>query len=168
MQVTAGWMAWSASHSASIGVAMANDPRMTGYLMRALSAEMAAVQQYLTQSSLTAMWQLKEYSGRFRRDAEEELGHAQRLIEHMLMLGIPFNGTQLPPIRPGRSLEEMLLIDRGLEIDVIRLYEEAAHYCARMRAEELQALFAGLLQEELGHLRDLDHLLIEMHRGATS
>ena len=147
---------------------MANDPRMTGYLMRALSAEMAAVQQYLTQSSLTAMWQLKEYSGRFRRDAEEELGHAQRLIEHMLMLGIPFNGTQLPPIRPGRSLEEMLLIDRDLEIDVIRLYEEAAHYCARMRAEELQVLFAGLLQEELGHLRDLDHLLIEMHRGATS
>ena len=168
MPVTAGWTAWSASHSASIGVAMANDPRMTGYLMRALSAEMAAVQQYLTQSSLSAMWQLKEYSGRFRRDAEEELGHAQRLIEHMLMLGIPFNGTQLPPIRPGRSLEEMLLIDRDLEIDVIRLYEEAAHYCARVRAEGLQALFAGLLQEELGHLRDLDHLLTEMHQGAIA
>ena len=168
MPVTAGWTAWSASHSANIGVAMANDPRMTGYLMRALSAEMAAVQQYLTQASLTAMWQLGAPSSRFRRDAEEELGHAQRLIERMLVLGIPSNGTQLPPIRPGRSLEEMLLIDRELEIEVIRLYEEAANYCARVRAAETQTLFADLLQEELGHLHDLDGMLIEMHQGETS
>ena len=147
---------------------MANDPRMMGYLMRALSAEMAAVQQYLTQASLTAMWQLGAPSSRFRRDAEEELGHAQRLIECMLVLGIPSNGTQLPPIRPGRTLEEMLLIDRALEIEVIRLYEEAAHYCARVRAAETQILFASLLQEELGHLRDLDGMLTGMHQGETS
>ena len=57
----------------------------------------------------------------------------------------------------------MLLIDRGLEIEVIRLYDEAANYCARLRAQELQVLFADLLQEELDHLRDLDHLLAEMH-----
>ncbi|MHB8296143.1 MAG: ferritin-like domain-containing protein [Acidimicrobiales bacterium] len=147
---------------------MGNDPRMTGYLNRALSAEMAAVQQYLAQASLTAMWQLSEHSSRFRRDAEEELGHAQRFIERMLLLGLAPNGTQLPPIRPGRSLEEMLLIDRELEIDVIRLYEEAAHYCARVRAEEVEALFAGLVREELGHLRDLDQRLTEIHEGATS
>ncbi|MCR2831658.1 MAG: ferritin-like domain-containing protein [Acidithiobacillus ferrooxidans] len=168
MPVTAGWMAWSASHSASADPAMANDPRMMGYLTRALSSEMAAVQQYLTQASLTAMWQLGTPSSRFRRDAEEELGHAQRLIERMLVLGIPSNGTQLPPIRLGRSLEEMLLIDRELEIEVIRLYEEAANYCARVRAAETQTLFADLLQEELGHLRDLDGMLTGMHQGATS
>ena len=146
---------------------MATDPRRTGYLMRALSHEMAAVQQYLAQASLTAMWQLGRHSGRFRRDAEEELGHAQQLIERVLVLGIPSNGTQLPPIRPGRTLEEMLLIDRVLEIEAIRLYEEAAHYCARMRDGETQTLFAGLLQDELGHLRDLDRMLTEIHQGAT-
>ena len=147
---------------------MATDPRRTGYLMRALSHELAAVQQYLAQASLTAMWQLDEHSGRFRSDAEEELGHAQQLIERMLVLGIPSNGTQLPPIRPGRSLEEMLLIDRELEIEAIRLYEEAAHYCARMRDGETQALFAGLLQDELGHLRSLDRMLAEIRQGAAS
>ena len=146
---------------------MATDPRRTGYLMRALSHELAAVQQYLAQASLTAMWQLGEHSGCFRSDAEEELGHAQQLIGRMLLLGIPSNGTQLPPIRPGRSLEEMLLIDRELEIEAIRLYEEAAHYCARMRDSETQALFAGLLQDELGHLCSLDRMLTEIHQGAT-
>lgn len=147
---------------------MATDPRLTGYLARALSHEMAAVQQYLAQASLAAMWRLGEHSRRFRGDAEEELGHAQQLIERMLVLGIPSNGTQLPPIRPGRTLEEMLLIDRELEIEAIRLYEEVAHYCARMRDGETQALFAGLLQDELGHLRDLDRMLTEVHKGATS
>lgn len=146
---------------------MATDPRRTGYLMRALSHELAAVQQYLAQASLTAMWQLGEHSGCFRSDAEEELGHAQQLIGRMLLLGIPSNGTQLPPIRPGRTLEEMLLIDRELEIEAIRLYEEAAHYSARMRDGETQALFAGLLQDELGHLRSLDRMLTEIRQGAT-
>ncbi len=134
--------------------------------MRSLSSEMAAVQQYLTQSSLAAMWHLDDYSNRFRRDAQDELGHVQQLIEYMLRSGIVFNGTQLPPIRPGRSLEEMLLIDRDLEIEVIRLYEEVTHYCARVRAGELQALFYSLLQDELDHLNDLDQLLAKVYQGA--
>ncbi len=146
---------------------MATDPRLTGYLQRALSHEMAAVQQYLAQASLTAMWQLDAHSRRFRSDAEEELGHAQQLIARMLVLGVPCNGTQLPPIRPGRSIAEMLLIDRELEIEAIRMYQEAAHYCGRMRDGETQTLFAGLLQDELGHLRDLDSMLTEIDQGAT-
>ena len=146
---------------------MATDPRRAGYLARALSHEMAAVQQYLAQSSLTAMWRLDEHSHRFRGDAEEELGHAQQLIERMLVLGIAANATQLSPIRLGRSIEEMLLIDRELEIEAVRLYEEASHYCARMCDSETQALFAALLQDELGHLRDLERLLTEIHTGAT-
>ncbi len=156
-------MAWSAS----VDLTTVNDPRMNGFLTRSLNAEMAAVQQYLTQASLAAMWQLDKYSVRFRRDAEEELGHAQKLIERMLLMGIVSNGTQLPPVRPGRSLEEMLLIDREAEIAVIRLYEEASLYCARLRADELQALFASLLQDELDHLADLDELLAEVYQGST-
>jgi bacterioferritin len=146
---------------------MAIDPRLTGYLARALSHEMTAVQQYLTQASLTEMWMLGEHSKRFRGDAEEELGHAQQLIERMLVLGISSKATQLQPIRTGRTLEEMLLIDRELEIEVIHLYEEATRYCARMRDGETQALFAHLLQDELGHLRDLDQMLTEIYKGTT-
>ena len=39
---------------------MAIDPRLTGYLARALSHEMTAVQQYLAQASLTEMWMRRE------------------------------------------------------------------------------------------------------------
>lgn len=145
---------------------MYSDPRLTGYLTRALSHELAAVQQYLLQANLASLWGMADLSARLREDVNEELAHAGRLMERMLLLGIPSNATQLPPARTGRSVEEMLQINRGLEIEAIRLYEEAAHYCGRIRDGETQALFADLLQEELGHLGGLDRLLAEIQKGA--
>ena len=146
---------------------MYSDPRLSGYLTRALSHELAAVQQYLMQAKLAALWGMADLSTRMREDVNEELVHAERLMERMLVLGIPSNALQLPPARTGRSVEEMLQIDRVLEIDVIRLYEEAGHYCARIRDSETQALFADILQDELGHLGELDRMLSEIHTGVT-
>jgi len=140
------------------------DPRISGYLSRALSHEMAAVQQYLLQAKLAGMWGLSTQSARFRLDASEELVHAERLMERMLVLGIPCNATQLPAVRPGRTLEEMLQIDRLLEIEAIRLYEEAALYCGRRQDGETQALMHALLEDELGHLKDLDQQLFELKK----
>lgn len=143
---------------------MYTDPRLSGYLSRALSHEMAAVQQYLLQAKLTGMWGLSAQSAHFRQDVDEELVHAERLMERMLVLGIPCNATQLPPIRPGRTLEEMLQIDRQLEIEAIRLYEEVASYCARRQDGETQALMRALMEDELGHLKDLDQQLSELKK----
>ena len=143
---------------------MHTDPRLSGYLGRALSHEMAAVQQYLLQAKLTGMWGMSAQSAQFRRDVGEELVHAERLMERMLILGIPCNATQLPPTRPGRTLAEMLHIDRELEIEAIRLYEEAVLYCGRRQDRETQALMQAILEDELGHLRELDQQLSELQK----
>ncbi len=127
---------------------------------------MAAVQQYLMQAKLVGLWGMDEMSKRMRQDAQEELVHAERLMERMLVLGIPCNATQLPPVRTGRSVEEMWQINRLLEIDIIRLYEEGSHYCARIGDSETQALFADIQQEEVGHLRELERLLNTTQKGA--
>ena len=65
------------------------------------------------------------------------------------------NATQLPPVRLGRSLHEMILVARGLEVDAIHLYEEAVAYCARVNDARHHALFSGILRDELGHLEEL-------------
>ena len=144
---------------------MQSDPRLSGYLSRALNHELAAVQQYLMQAKLADLWGMADMSARLRADVDEELVHAEHLMTRMLVLGIPSNATQLPPARTGRSVEEMLQVDRLLEIEAIRLYEEAVHYCVRIRDSETQMLFADLLQEELGHLGEIDRLLTEIHKG---
>ena len=155
----------SAKRAVDKDLTMQIDPRLSGYLSRALSHEMAAVQQYLLQAKLTGMWGLAAQSAKFRNDVSEELVHAERLMERMLVLGIPCNATQLPPIRPGRTLEEMLHIDRHLEIEAIRLYEEAAAYCARRQDGETQQLMRAILEDELGHLRELDQQLSALPKG---
>jgi bacterioferritin len=147
---------------------MRPDLRLSAYLTRALSHELAAVQQYLMQAKLVGLWGMDEMSKRMCEDVQEELVHAERLMERMLVLGIPSNATLLPAVRTGRSVEEMWLINRELEMDAVRLYEEGSHYCARIRDSETQALFEDILQEEMGHFRELERLLSITHQGAMS
>lgn len=137
---------------------MAMDPRLIGYLTRALDHEMAAVQQYMAQSRLCELWNLADYCAHFRQDVTEELGHVESLMDALLKLGVSPHATQLPPVRLGRSLEEMIAIDRVLEIEAIRLYEEGAAYCARVRDFAHHALFEKILRDELQHLEELDKM----------
>lgn len=137
---------------------MALDPRLIGYLTRALSHEMAAVQQYMAQSKLCDLWQMSEYCAHFRQDVTEELGHVESLMDALLKLGVTPHATQLPAVRLGRTLEEMIAIDNILEVEAIRLYEEAAAYCTRVRDFGHHALFAKILRDELQHLEELDKM----------
>ncbi len=145
---------------------MRPDPRLSGYLTRALSHEMAAVHQYLMQAKLVGLWGMDDLSKTMCKDVQEELVHAERLMVRMLVLGIPSNAVLLPPARTGRSVEEMLLINRELEIEAVRLYEEGSHYCARIGDSETQALFEDIMHEEMGHLAELERLLHATPKGA--
>ena len=66
---------------------MSVDPRTLGWLARALTHEMGAVQQYLAQSVLARLWGDEALAAKLRREAEEELGHAERLMERLILLG---------------------------------------------------------------------------------
>jgi len=144
------------------------NPKLNGYLHRALDHEMAAVQQYLTQATLCELWGLQEAAARFQHEAEEELEHAQRLIRHMLTLGLLPNSTQLPAIRATHSLKQMLLADWQLEADVVHLYSEASQYSVRIGDDASFSLFDGLLQEEREHLAWVETWLAEMEHEQAS
>ena len=135
------------------------DPRVIGYLHRALNHELNMVQHYLTQSCLCEFWGEQAAAQHFRRDANEEQDHAAELIRRMLALGLVPNGSQLNAVRPGRDMDEMLLIDRRLEADAVRLYDEAARYCSRHGDQASAVLFTRLLQDESGHLEVLDQAI---------
>lgn len=140
------------------------DPRLLGYLNRALAHELAAVQQYMAQSRLCDLWKLADYCSHFHQDVIEELGHVASLTDALLKLGAAPNAMQLPPVRLGRSLEEMLAIDRVLEVEAVRVYEEAAAYSARVRDDVHHALFQKILNDELEHLQELDRMEADLVR----
>lgn len=138
---------------------MSADPRTLGWLSRALAHEMRAVQQYLAQSVLARLWGNAELAAELRREADEELAHAERLMERLIQLGVAPAAGNILPARLGRNAADLLAADRELEVDAVHLYREAAAHARRMRDADSAALLEGLLAEELKHVEEIDVLL---------
>ncbi len=128
-----------------------SDPRTLGWLQRALTHEMRAVQQYLAQSVLARLWGDTALAAEFRREAEEELEHAERLMGQLIRLGVAPGAAALPPARLGRTKSELLVANHALESEAVRLYADALAHARRQRDEEAASLFADLLADEQRH-----------------
>ena len=142
---------------------MTADLRIISYLNRALTHELVAVQQYLAQAKLTALWDMAEASQRLSEDVAAELRHASWLMEELLLRGVAPASAALTPTRLADDLSGLLRHDRVLEVEAVRLYEEAAGYCARTRDERCHALFAKILGDEVEHIHELDEWLRSLH-----
>lgn len=131
------------------------DTRVLGYLGRALSLELSAVQLYSTQARLVDAWGLAEVAGKFSTEAHEEMEHAERIISRMLALGAAPNASQLRPVRLGQNLQQLLLHDHAFENELIGLYEEASRHCAKAGDHDNRLFFETLLNEEKQHAQAL-------------
>ena len=140
------------------------DQRTLGYLGRALSLELSAVQQYSTQARLTAAWGLTDASEKLQREAHEEMEHVERIITRMLALAVAPNGSQLRPAGLGQNLAELLKQDQLLEQQVVQLYSEAVQHCARQGDHDNRLFFETLLEEERQHGLQLAHWLQQLEQ----
>jgi len=131
------------------------DQQVLGYLGRALSLELSAVQLYSTQAMLTAGWGLAEASEKFRAESVEEMGHAERIIGRMLALGVAPNASQLRPVRLGQTLQQLLEIDHAFEKELVKLYSAAVAHCTRCGDQDSRLFFESLLGEEQVHAKEL-------------
>ncbi len=138
------------------------DQRVLGYLGRALSLELSAVQLYTTQAKLVEAWGLGEVAEKFRAEASEELGHAERIISRMLALGVAPNASQLRPVKLGQNLQQLLEHDYAFEMELVSLYEDASHHCKRIGDKDNRLLFETLLAEEQEHGRSLSEWLQQL------
>jgi bacterioferritin len=138
------------------------DQRVLGYLGRALSLELSAVQLYSTQARLVDSWGLAEVAEKFGAEASEELGHAERIISRMLALGVAPNASQLRPVRLGQNLRELLESDHAFENELVSLYGEAVRHCLRIGDHDNRLFFEALLGEEQTHARELLEWLAQL------
>ncbi len=144
------------------------DQRVLGYLGRALSLELSAVQLYSTQAKLVEAWGLAEVAGKLSAEAGEELAHAERIISRMLALGAAPNASQLRPVRLGRNLQELLQANHAFETEVVSLYEAATRHSARVGDHESRLFFEALRAEEKEHARHMLDWLQELQAVDTT
>ena len=130
-------------------------PRILGFLGRALSLELSAVQQYMTQASLVELWGESDAATRFRQDTVEELQHSERIVQRMLVLGVAPAASQLRPVQHAADLVGLLSLNQALENDLIQLYGDAVRFCLLTGDAENADFFRTLWNEEQQHALDL-------------
>ena len=143
-------------------------PRVLALLGRALSLELSAVQQYLTQASLLELWGQPEAAERFRRETVAEMQHAERLVQRMLALGVAPAASQLRPVQIGPDLASLLRVDAALEADLIQHYAEAVRFCVLIGDAQHDALFRALWSEEQEHGEELARWQHDLQGGSLA
>ena len=143
----------------------ANDLKVLGYLGRALSLELSAVQLYTTQARLVGLWGLDAASEKLRNEAMEEMQHVEKIISRMLALGVAPNASQLRPVKLGKDLMSLLRINRDFEMELVHLYQSAVKHCIRFARHDDRVFFQSLLEDEQHHADDLVHWMNAIEQG---
>jgi bacterioferritin len=130
-------------------------PRVLGYLGRALSLELTAVQQYMTHATLVQAWGDGDTADRFRRETVEEMQHAERIVQRMIALGAAPAASQLRAVTHARDLVGLLRLNGVMEAELIEHYAEAVRFCLLIGDRDHESFFRALWEEEQHHGEDL-------------
>jgi bacterioferritin len=142
-------------------------PRVLGYLGRAMSLELTAVQQYMTQASLVEAWGDRASAERFRQETVEEMHHVEAIVKQMLRIGVAPGASQLRPAGHATDLAGLLRLDLVLEEDLLNLYAEAVRFCLLIGDSTHESFFRQLWSDEQHHAEDLTRWLASLGNGGT-
>jgi len=139
---------------------MRGNEKVIGQLNAALSSELTAIAQYMTQSEMCNGWGYKRLGELTKVRAIEEMKHAEGLIERIIFLdGIPSVDVALKP-QLGTKVQEQMEINLKDEQDAVRQYNQAAKICVEARDEGSKALFDRMIGDEERHA---DFLEAQLH-----
>lgn len=131
---------------------MKGDTKVIEYLNEALRNELTSINQYFLHARMLDNWGFGKLGKHEYDEAIDEMKHADRLIQRILLLeGLP-NLQALGKLYIGENVEEILRGDLQLEHLAHPLYKEAVSYCERCGDHVTRDLLAAILASEEEHI----------------
>lgn len=135
---------------------MRGNEKVLEQLNSALSSELTAIVQYMTQSEMCHNWGYKRLADLTKTRAIEEMKHAEGLIERIIFLdGTPVVDVGLIP-RLGENVQQQLEIDLEDEHDAVKQYNSSVQVCEEAKDNGSRELFEGMINDEERHVDFLE------------
>ena len=125
-------------------------------LNAALKAELTAIIQYMVQAEMCDGWGYARLGGEIKKQAIEEMRHAEGLIERILFLdGTPAVDITLTP-RISPNVKAQLEDDLKDESDAVLQYNGAIKVCREAGDNGTRELFQAMVKDEEEHTNQLE------------
>ena len=130
---------------------MRGNDKVIVQLNEALQGELTAIVQYIVHAEMCENWGYHRLGAYVKKQAIEEMGHAEGLIERILFLEGTPNVDAIRTPKIGASVKAQLENDLSGELAAVSLYNAAVKACGQAGDNASRALFEKMLKDEEGH-----------------
>ena len=117
-----------------------------------LADELTVINQYMVQSEMCANWGYGKLHQAIRKQAMDEMFHAEWLIERIIFLDGAPTVSNLNPMKIGKTVLEMIKNDNGDELDAVHKYNAAIQLGRQVDDQGTVELLTKILKMEEGHV----------------
>ena len=141
---------------------MKGNTEILDQLNEALSEELTAINQYFLHSEMCENWGYKKQSAASKKQAMDEMKHAEALIERILFLEGKPNMSKYQMLTIGPTVPEMITNDLKLEYGAVALYNRIIESAIKKNDQGTAELLKKILKEEEGHVDSLEEMQDEI------
>ncbi|MGD0591970.1 MAG: bacterioferritin [Bacteroidota bacterium] len=131
---------------------MRGHEKLLTVLDQLLADELTAINQYMVHSEMCENWGYNKLHVDIRKQAMDEMHHAEWLIERIIFFECTPTVSKLNPIKIGKTVSEMINNDDKDELDAVRSYNEAIKLARSVDDQGTVDLLSKILKMEEGHV----------------
>jgi len=131
---------------------MKGNEKLIVVLNSLLADELTAINQYMVHSEMCENWGYGKLHQAIRKQAMDEMFHAEWLIERIIFLDGAPTVSNLNPMKIGKTVLEMIKNDNGDELDAVHKYNAAIQLGRQVDDQGTVELLTKILKMEEGHV----------------
>ena len=144
---------------------MKGDAKVIAVLNQVPKAELTAINQYFLHSEMCENWGYMRMAKLVKKESIEEMQHAEKLMERILLLDGSPNMADYFKLNIGQTLKAQIQNDLNLEYDAVKRLNAGIETCVKVSDNGSRELLEKILLDEEHHIDWLEgqlHAISEM------